>query len=158
MKTAMRPVFRELDRAECEVILSRNHVGRIAYTIHDRVNIEPIHYLLRDTWIFGRTAPGSKLLTLLHNPWVAFEVDEVEGPFDWRSVVVHGTFSPLGPVGTPAERATFTRAMNAITSKVPGAFSADDPVPERNVIFGISVREVVGRAAASQQAAMVSAS
>ena len=149
MKTSIRPVFRELDRGECEVLLAGHNVGRIAYSFRDRVNIEPIHYVLSEGWIFGRTSPGTKLLTLFHHPWVAFEVDEIEGAFDWRSVVAHGTFSQLTPTGTPAEQSTYERAMNAITSIAPSAFTADDPVPERNVIFGIAVHEVTGRAASS---------
>lgn len=151
-KPSPRPVFRALDPDECAVMMSGHHVGRIAYTFHDRVNIEPIHYVLDEDWIFGRTAEGAKLLTLCHHPWVAFEVDEVEGPFDWRSVVARGTFCPLRPIGTPGERATYARALDAIKRITPTAFTPDDPVPERNVIFGIAVHELTGRAASSSRA------
>jgi hypothetical protein len=33
------PVFRQLSRDECEQILGRNQVGRIAFSFHDRVDI-----------------------------------------------------------------------------------------------------------------------
>jgi len=39
------PSFRALDEEESQAILSRNHVGRIAYSFHDRDDIEPIHYV-----------------------------------------------------------------------------------------------------------------
>jgi hypothetical protein len=33
------PLFSVLGRKACEAILSRNSVGRIAFTLHDRVSI-----------------------------------------------------------------------------------------------------------------------
>jgi nitroimidazol reductase NimA-like FMN-containing flavoprotein (pyridoxamine 5'-phosphate oxidase superfamily) len=39
MSTNMTPSFRELDRAECDAILARNQLGRIAFAFHDRVDI-----------------------------------------------------------------------------------------------------------------------
>ena len=60
-------------------LLGAHHVGRIAFTFHDRVDIEPISYVYADGSIYGRTSPGTKLATVRHHPWVAFEVDEVEG-------------------------------------------------------------------------------
>ena len=79
-----------LERDEIDALLARHNVGRIAYTFRDRVDVEPINYVYRDGWIYLRTGPGSKLTTLARHPWVAFEVDEVDGPFDWRSVVGRG--------------------------------------------------------------------
>jgi len=37
--------IRDLERSEIEMIVSRNNVGRLAFTFHDRVDIEPIHYI-----------------------------------------------------------------------------------------------------------------
>ena len=79
------PTFRELPRDECDALLARNHVGRVAFSFHDRVDLEPVHYVYAEGWIHGRTAPGAKVAVLRHHPWVAFEVDEVEGLFRWRS-------------------------------------------------------------------------
>jgi hypothetical protein len=80
--SVVRPTFRDLDTAEAHQILARNHVGRIAYSFHDRVDIEPISYVYADGVIYLRTTVGSKLTTLARAPWVAFDVDEVVGPFD----------------------------------------------------------------------------
>ena len=79
MKHQGTPVFRALERRECEAVLARNRVGRLAFSFHDRVDIEPIHYVYADGVLYGRTAPGSKLTTIEHHRWVAFEVDDVEG-------------------------------------------------------------------------------
>src|SRR5215216_3329954 len=80
-----------LTTADCHELLERNHIGRLAFTHAGGIDIEPLGYAFNGTWLFMRSAYGSKLEALAHNPFVAFQVDEVKGPFDWRSVVVHGT-------------------------------------------------------------------
>ncbi|MFL5606374.1 MAG: pyridoxamine 5'-phosphate oxidase family protein [Gemmatimonadaceae bacterium] len=145
MATTTSPQFRDLTSDEAHALLGRNNVGRIAFTLHDRVDIEPIHYVTDGEWIFGRTSKGAKLATLLHHPWCAFETDEVRDPFDWSSVVVKGTFYLLDPeIGSPD---TYQRAARLLTKLVPGTFSAHDPAPHRDIVFGIFVHEITGRAA-----------
>lgn len=142
------PVFHTLDRDACLALLGRRDVGRLAYALHDRVDIEPLHYILSAGFLYGRTSEGGKLDTLAHNRWVAFEVDEVRGPFDWVSAVVHGTFARLDPEeGTPQERAAAERAAALLENVVPNTLALGDPVPFRTVLFRIAVDEVTGRRA-----------
>jgi len=142
---APAPEFRELTAEECQALLARQNVGRIAFTRHDRVDIEPINYASDGEWIFGRTSAGTKLTTLLHHPWCAFEADDVRGLFDWDSVVVKGTFYLLDPEeGSPD---TYRRAQKLLQKLVPGTFSAHDPTPHRDILFGIFVHDISGRSA-----------
>jgi uncharacterized protein len=139
------PQFRELADEECRALLARQHVGRLAFTLHDRVDIEPISYMSDGEWIFGRTSVGTKLSTLLHHPWCAFETDDVRDMFDWDSVVVKGTFYILDPEeGSPD---TYRRAEHLVGKLVPGTFSSNDPTPHRDILFGIFMREISGRSA-----------
>ena len=148
MTHAPPPEFRSLSRAEIDAVLHGNDVGRVAYSLHDRVDIEPISYVYDDGWIFGRTSHGEKLRVLAHRPWVAFEVDEVSTPLDWRSVVVHGSFHLLDPDGSEIEQGTYHRALSALRGRYPATLAAGDPVPFRTEVFGIHVSEVSGRASA----------
>jgi nitroimidazol reductase NimA-like FMN-containing flavoprotein (pyridoxamine 5'-phosphate oxidase superfamily) len=143
-------MFRDLDATEMNELLTRNHVGRIAYSFHDRVDIEPISYVYADGAIYMRTAPGSKLLTLTHAPWVAFEVDEVHGPFDWRSVVAHGTVYFLNDSGSPIDRSTYRHAVARLRELVPDALDRDDPTPMRRVVVKLYPAGITGRAAYAQ--------
>jgi nitroimidazol reductase NimA-like FMN-containing flavoprotein (pyridoxamine 5'-phosphate oxidase superfamily) len=106
-------IIRILSRDESNALLVRNHIGRLASSLHDRVDIEPIHYVYADGVLYGRTSPGSKLTTLKHRPWVAFEVDEVEDLFEWRSVVVHGAVYPVEDGDGSTEHATYARGVAA---------------------------------------------
>lgn len=142
---ATHPQFHELTTDAARALLMRLHVGRLAFTLHDRVDIEPINYVSDGSWVFGRTGGGTKLSRLLHNPWCALEADEVRDPFDWSSVVVKGTFYLLDPEqGSPD---TYRRGVTLLRELIPGTFTADDPTPQRDILFGIFVREIAGRSA-----------
>ena len=149
MTRPLAPTFRDLDAAEMDALLGRNHVGRIAYRFHDRVDIEPIHYVYADGAFYMRTEHGSKLATLAHAPWVAFEVDEIDGIFDWRSVVAHGTVYVLEDAGSPEMRANYRAAVRRLRELVPGALGQDDPVPDRSVVLKLHPAEMTGRVARS---------
>ena len=141
------PTFRPLTHAECVALLRSQVVGRMAYAFHQRVSIEPIHYVYDDGWLVGRTSPGTKLSTLAHSPWVAVEVDAVRGLFDWESVVVRGTFYPLHDDGSAAARASWARALPLLRRLVPESLGPRDPTQFRDVLFHIHVDELSGRAA-----------
>ena len=147
MTRTSEPTFRDLEESEVHELLSRNHVGRIAYSFHDRVDIEPLSYVFADGAIYLRTAPGSKLETLAHSPWVAFEVDEVEGPLEWRSVVAHGTVYPLQDSGSAVARETYRKAVERIRELNPAALSPRDPTPTRQIVLKLHLFDVRGRAA-----------
>ncbi len=149
MSGGSAPVFRKLGQRECERILKRNHVGRMAFALRSRVEIEPLGYVKVGAWLFGRTSPGTKLQVIGHQPWVAFEVDEVEGVFDWQSVVVHGVCRQLHDEGTSLDRRTYRRALAAVRKVIPETFTETDPAPHRSVVFGIHIDSVTGRAASS---------
>jgi nitroimidazol reductase NimA-like FMN-containing flavoprotein (pyridoxamine 5'-phosphate oxidase superfamily) len=132
--------YATLSDTEARAFLSQRHVGRIAFSRNDRVDIEPISYTMDGDWIFGRTGAGTKLCALAHHPWCAFETDESSGMFEWTSVVVKGTFYLLDPEsGSPD---TYLRALACIRALEPMAFSAADSAPHRGIMFGIFVNEI----------------
>jgi hypothetical protein len=144
------PHLRDLNVTEIEALLRRNHIGRLGFIDLDgRVEIVPIHYVFGDGWIYGRTSSGTKIDSLSRNWWVAFEVEEVDGLFDWRSVVVHGGFYGLAADGPNREIERYQEALDALRSLLPSTFAEDDPVPFRTIVFGIAVQEVTGRAAST---------
>ena len=147
-----RVTFRELSREEIEQVLMRNNVGRLAFSLHDRVDIQPIHYIYERGWLYGRTSEGDKLSTLQHNQWIAFEVDEVSDTFDWTSVVVHGSFWILHPTGSPHAEELWKNALKLVSKIVPSALTEADPVEFRHVLFRIAVSDSRGREATQKRA------
>lgn len=151
-RKSAEPVLRALSDEEIEGFLARNHVGRIAFSFHDSVDIRPVHYVFHDGWLFGRTSVGEKLETLRHNQWVAFEVDEVEGALDWESVVARGTFHHLSPEGTEYDLRLYERAATLIREVAPDAWTRKDPVAFRTELFGIAIDSVTGRSCTTKPA------
>jgi nitroimidazol reductase NimA-like FMN-containing flavoprotein (pyridoxamine 5'-phosphate oxidase superfamily) len=141
--------FRDLTSLEIERMLRRNHVGRIAFAQHDKVDIEPISYVYEDGALYCRTAPGTKLNVLATHPWVALELDEISGPLDWRSVVVKGTVYLVEQGEAPQLKEAYDHAVQVIRTLMPEAFTENDPVPFRTILFRLHIHELHGRAAES---------
>jgi hypothetical protein len=120
----------------------------MAYAYGNRVDVEPLHYVFDGEWLYGRTSRGTKLIVTGEQWWpVAFEVDEVEGLFQWRSVVVHGGFYAIAPDGPEWREAARGRGLELLRTLLPETLAPGDPVPHRKVLFRISLQEVTGREA-----------
>jgi len=141
-------LFTVLDRTECDALLASHHVGRMAFTFRNRVDITPLHYVYDDGWIYGRTQEGTKVRTLAHHPWVAFEVDDVVALFEWKSVVVHGRIEFPDITRSSAERDRHECGVQAIRRIVPAAFDEGDPTPHRDIVWALPLHTVEGRMAA----------
>ncbi len=84
-----------LTTKECWGLLRAREFGRLAFHLGDEVHITPINYAVdhdsatdEHTLLF-RTAEGSKLLGLVMNDDVAFEIDDYDAEHAW-SVIVRG--------------------------------------------------------------------
>lgn len=141
------PEFLILTPTECHEVLDRNHVGRLAFMSESTVDIEPIGYVSRGNWVFFRSAYGTKLEALERNPFVAFEVDEVHGIANWRSVVAHGTVYMLPQDGAPIERREFDRAVRMMRDVIPETLAPGDPTPARSTVYGLHIDRIAGRMA-----------
>ena len=78
-------VVSQLSPDECWAMLREEEFARLAFRMVDEVHITPINYAVDHDPVSGRhsllfrTAEGSKLLGVVMNADVAFEVDHVEG-------------------------------------------------------------------------------
>ncbi len=146
MNTVSPPRFLDLEDQRIREVLGRNNVGRVAFSRANRIEIIPVHYVYLDDWVYGRTAAGGRLDQAGERWWpVAFEVDEIDGLFDWRSVVMRGGLYILSPEGAAWEREAWETGVELIRGLIPGALSEDDPVPFRSRLFRIAVQQASGR-------------
>lgn len=82
-------VIQPMSQEECWEFLADHEFGRIAYHLAGEVHIAPINYACDDGKLYFRTAEGSKLLGIVMNSDVAFEVDQVSED-SAASVVLRG--------------------------------------------------------------------
>lgn len=145
------PDLRKLTRHEAITVLERNNVGRLALSRGNRLQITPIHYVYHDGWLYGRTSRGARVDVAGPGWWpVAFEVDEVDGLFDWTSVVVHGGFYRLDPA-LGSQKEIYDMALTQVRKLIPEALTESDPVPFRSLLFRIAVQDIEGREARLSQ-------
>jgi nitroimidazol reductase NimA-like FMN-containing flavoprotein (pyridoxamine 5'-phosphate oxidase superfamily) len=81
--------FTELTLEECWEMLRRHELGRLAFHLTDEVHITPVNYAVDEDTLLFRTAAGSKLLAVVMNSDVAFEIDEHD-EHTARSVILRG--------------------------------------------------------------------
>lgn len=136
---------RDLSRDESIAILAKHHVGRVGITFHDLLRVKICNYVYSEDWIYLRAELGSDLVMAEHHPWAAFEVDEVEGVVDWRSVEVWGAVEFLS---TDMQSPDWFESQNAVRlfrATLPEILTADDPLPQRTQIVRIHLDNVLGR-------------
>ena len=143
--TTIHVQTRDLDRETADALLRKHHVACIALAFHDRVTIALVNYVYVDGSIFGRMEDGPDLTTLRHHPWVALEVSEIDGLYDWRSVAVRGSLELLSDTGATKDSAELHAAVERLRAVVPAVFTPRDPMPRRVHVFRLYVDEVVGR-------------
>jgi nitroimidazol reductase NimA-like FMN-containing flavoprotein (pyridoxamine 5'-phosphate oxidase superfamily) len=105
---------------EIEAMLQRLRVGRIGCSLHDRPYVVPIDYTYSGGCVYGYGAPGRKIEIMRTQPNVCFQVDEIEGPSSWRTVIADGVYEELTD---PAERrdalARLVRRSGGLVQRVP---------------------------------------
>ena len=125
-----RPV-QILSEAECWERLEASEFGRMAYHLADEVHIAPVNYAVDERRVVFRTAEGSKLLGVVMNADVAFEIDHVDDRDEaaW-SVIARGKAHILE--GDEARNADNLRLRPWVSS-------------DKHNVVAITVEEVTGR-------------
>jgi nitroimidazol reductase NimA-like FMN-containing flavoprotein (pyridoxamine 5'-phosphate oxidase superfamily) len=136
------PEITRLAESDVQSILARNHVGRLAFVVGGDADIRPLHFVHSHGMIYCRTTPDARLTRESLSGRVAFEVDEVESVFYWKSVIARGHCHVLTAEGADAEE--WTRATELLRKVVRDTFKEGDPVPGRTAILRIAVDEVTG--------------
>jgi uncharacterized protein len=123
---------RELSRSECETLLRRDVVGRVAIATPTGPHVMPLNYSVTDGSVVLCTTPYSLLGTYGRDSMLAFEIDHFEHARQrgW-SVVVRGRAQP---VEDPADLARLVRLL-------PRPWAAG----RRSLYLRIPLTEVTGR-------------
>jgi len=88
-------VLGALTAPEIERVLNEEVIGRIGCADGETTYVVPITYAYDGNSIYGHTAEGLKLRLMRSNPNVCFEVDHMEDPANWHSVIALGRFEEL---------------------------------------------------------------
>jgi nitroimidazol reductase NimA-like FMN-containing flavoprotein (pyridoxamine 5'-phosphate oxidase superfamily) len=141
-------VVHELSPDECDEVLSRMHVGRLACARHNQPYVVPVSFVFDSTErsLLGFSTVGQKIAWMRDNPRVCVAVDEIADDRHWTTVVVTGMYHEI--VG--ADTTQLTRAQALLEKRadwwVPGtARPAHETERDAAVFYRILIREVTGR-------------
>ncbi|HEX8495292.1 MAG TPA: pyridoxamine 5'-phosphate oxidase family protein [Pyrinomonadaceae bacterium] len=103
----------DMSQEEMRALLSKIGFGHLGCVHHGRPYIVPMHYAFDSQDFYLFTTEGTKTQAIAENPEVCLQVEEIQNPSEWRSVMVNGR----------AERITnpeeMERAMQFITESNP---------------------------------------
>lgn len=92
MTTTTHTAIEVLDEHTCWRLVATQEVGRLAVVVDRHPDIFPVNFTVVDKSVVFRTAEGTKLLSVVIGPNVAFEVDGYDHDTEeaW-SVIVKGS-------------------------------------------------------------------
>lgn len=138
--------MRELSVGECQEILRRHRIGRLAMRDVEGAYIVPISYAFQGGEIHAHAAPGQKIRLMRLWPHVAFQVDEVEDAAHWRSVLVRGRYEEVeSEEEKQLSRLLLLRAFEGNPMSVTAGHGHRTSLADA-VLFRVTGNEITGRA------------
>jgi nitroimidazol reductase NimA-like FMN-containing flavoprotein (pyridoxamine 5'-phosphate oxidase superfamily) len=135
-------MYGELSAGQMDELLQRHRFGRLGFVLNGEVFIIPVNYGYNGNRLYGHAPEGTKVQGMRQNPEVAFEVDEIDDPAHWRSVLVQGRYRELH------ERVEKEAAFRRIVLQAGGGESSEVTWGmglDHLVIFAIEVTQRHGR-------------
>lgn len=139
----------ELSRERCDELLHAQALGHLGVHAAGRTYVVPIAYAWDGDTVVVHSLEGRKIDAMRRDPRVCLQVERIETPERWQSVVVQGTFEELS--GAAAARALARCVERLLPPPDPDGppRPADPFVPphlsDRVVMFRIRPEEVTGR-------------
>jgi hypothetical protein len=145
-------LIHELKPSECEEILNRQSLGRLACSHDDQPYVVPIHFSYDPErgCLYAFSTVGQKILWMRENPKVCVEVEDIGDKNRWTTVLVFGRYEEIGD--SPDEAETRRRAWDRFQHRPEWWFPAAAKLPSREhhamVIYQIAIDRLTGRRAA----------
>jgi hypothetical protein len=124
-----------LSAREIDEVVASQVIARLGCHADGRTYVVPVAYAYDGDAVYVHAFEGQKLAMMRKNPEVCVEIDRIDGPSDWRTVIAWGRYEELD--GAAAER-----ALELIMARCP-------PPSHEGVLFRIRLGERTGRFASS---------
>jgi nitroimidazol reductase NimA-like FMN-containing flavoprotein (pyridoxamine 5'-phosphate oxidase superfamily) len=145
-------VIHQMTVEECHIALAQTSLARIACEWRGEPYVVPVYLLYDSNSLYGFATPGQKIEWMRANPRVCVEIDNVENPDRWMSVVVQGTYEELSY--TPEHEGACAHAHALLSRRAtwwePASVAAGHPfVP---IFYRIRPQRITGRRASPDPA------
>ena len=137
----------ELSPGECEAVLERATIGRVACAMDGQPYIVPVHVAFHERYLYGVATLGQKVEWMRTNSRVCVEVEEITDPRHWTTVLAFGHYEELP--STSIDREGRRRAEELLADRSGFWLPATAKVPSREhataVLYRISIIRLTGR-------------
>jgi nitroimidazol reductase NimA-like FMN-containing flavoprotein (pyridoxamine 5'-phosphate oxidase superfamily) len=148
-------LIRKLSAPECEEVLGRSELGRLACAHDGQPYVVPIHFAFDAdrTCLYSFSMVGQKIDWMRVNPKVCVEVDEITDKNNWNTVLVFGRYQEITDADSDADARR--RASERFLQRPEWWFPAAAKLPSRErhalVIYRIQVDRLSGRRASRER-------
>lgn len=145
---------RSLNPEELTELLSHNYIGRLGYIAHGSPYVIPITYFYDEETksIISYSGEGHKIKAMRKNSLVSLEVDEIESIYDWKSVLIHGTYTELERIDAKHALHQFSNGVKDILRRTEkrdaqfiSEFSSKIYFDGNPIVFRIKIDEIKGK-------------
>lgn len=88
-------LIQNMTRQACIGLLAHNRLGRLACAQDGQPYITPHFFVCHDDLLYSFSTLGRKIEWMRANPLVCVEMDDIQSPANWMSVVVLGRYEEL---------------------------------------------------------------
>jgi len=141
-------IVHELTRDECDGVLARMHVGRLACALMNQPYIVPVSFVFDsvERSLVGFSTVGRKIEWMRVNPKVCVAIDEIADERHWTTVVVNGVYHEIAG----ADAGLLARAQELLQKRaswwLPAtARAAHSAERDAAVFYRVLIRDVTGR-------------
>jgi len=122
-------------------ILSEGTMGRLGCIAAGWPYVVPVNYFFDGKDVYIHSTPGKKIDALRANPRACLQVDEIKDSFNWRSVIVYGTFEEVS--GEETRENVLTKLYSRLPHMTPVESKLVKGLKE-TIVFRIKVDQVTG--------------
>ena len=98
-------IINEMVEKQCRAVLARGSIGRLGCSLDNQPYVVPIYFAYEPDYIYALSTLGQKIEWMRTNPKVCLQVDEIESPAQWVSVIANGIYQELPEPQYSTERA-----------------------------------------------------
>lgn len=142
----------DLTTDEINNVLTSQSICRIACADEGKPYVTPVTYAYDGKYIYIQSKNGKKVKIMRKNPQVCVQVDIMNNPNFWKSVIVNGVFEELKEADAEkAKEFLFNKVLTLLTSSTVHGFDhsnetkVDDTNRNKPVMYRIKIESITGR-------------
>ncbi|MEP7274344.1 MAG: pyridoxamine 5'-phosphate oxidase family protein [Acidobacteriota bacterium] len=131
----------EMTKDEAKNLLAQQNLGRLGCIAEGEAYVVPVHYHFDGEDIYLHSLPGRKLSALRTHNRACLQVDSIQDPWQWRSVIAYGQYQEI------ADPKLREQSLISILRHVPDMTPVESKMSTRGdevVVFRLRLEQITG--------------